>query len=131
MHDGGQELAELRRRMNERAYESELAFQRWQCNAAEQLAGAESTSAVLDEPLTSSVPSDAPRQYRDVLYRFETGGLDWQAVMSGDTEDEGGRAMSMWMDRRLQQIEHLSRLVRQGATFDDAYAEATRRAGSR
>ncbi len=118
----------LRRDLDERVSEHESAIVRWRQQAEERLA--DTDTALFDEPLDrAAVPGDAPAQYREVVARFDAGELDWQAVMSGDTEDDGGRAMSMWMDRRLQQIEEVGSLIRRGVPAEDAYAEVTRRAG--
>jgi hypothetical protein len=128
MQDWARELAEVRRRMDERIYESQLAAERWRQNA--EGAVDESGVAVLDQPLDpADVPADAPRQYREVVERMTSGELAWESVMSGDVDDEGGRAMSMWMDRRLQQMEQVGRLVRRGVPMDDAYAEVVERTG--
>ncbi|MEV8507863.1 hypothetical protein AB0368_23995 [Actinoplanes sp. NPDC051475] len=122
------ELAELRRRVDEHVYESERAVEQWRQRAEERLADAD--SALFDEPVgLTTVPRDAPEQFRDVVAKFESGELDWKTVMSGATEDEGGRAVSMWMDRRLQHLEDAGRFVRRGITMEEAYAETAGQVG--
>lgn len=121
-------LAELRRRVDEHVYESERAVAQWRQRAEERLA--DTDSPLFDQPVElATVPRDAPEQFREVVAKFESGELDWKTVMSGATEDEGGRAVSMWMDRRLQHLEDAGRLVRRGMTIEEAYAEAAGQAG--
>ncbi|MEV6602145.1 hypothetical protein AB0M36_35645 [Actinoplanes sp. NPDC051346] len=128
MHDWERELAEIRRRVNERVYESERALERWRLHAEDRLADAD--TAVFEEPLDpAAVPGDAPEQFREVVARFDSGELDWQTVVSGSVEDEGERAVSMWMDRRLGQLQAAGRLVRRGMTAEEAYDEVAGRVG--
>ena len=125
MQDWESELVELRRRIDTRLQEAALLAGR-RHDAAGRVD--EADLAVLDAPLESgAVPEDALPQYRDVVDRLGTGELDWQAMLA-DIADEGDRAMAMWMDRRLQQIEQVGGLVRGGASIDAAYPEVTTQA---
>jgi hypothetical protein len=127
MRNWESELAELRRRIDTRLREAALLAGRRQHDTAGRVD--EAGLAVLDAPLESgAVPADAPPQYRDVADRLGAGELDWQTMLAGDTADEGDRAMAIWMDRRLQQVEEVGALVRDGVPIDAAYAEVTTRA---
>jgi len=120
MHDWGRDLATLQRHLDERV----PAAVRRQQQAEQRFAGTD--MAIFDESLDrTAAPGDAPAQYREVVDKFDVGELDWQTVMSGDAEDEGGRAMSVWMDRRLQQIAEVGKMIRRGVPAEDAYAEVT------
>ena len=128
MNDWAEGLTDIRRRVAERVHESRWEVDRWRQRAEERLSGTE--VALLEEPRDpAEVPADAPRQFRDVAAQVDAGELSWESVMSGAIEDEGGRAVSLWMDRRLQQLDEAGRLVRRGMSMDDAYAEVTGRTG--
>jgi hypothetical protein len=126
MHDWEQDLAQLRQRLDERLYYSAQAVARWQQDADAELVGLQQSTTEFDQPLNCAAPEGAPPQYRNVVDQFGNGHLDWETVLSGDTQDEGGRAMSMWMDQRLHELENLGQLIRAGATVEDAYTEVTR-----
>jgi hypothetical protein len=122
MRDWESDLIELRRGIDIRLREATLLAGRWQHDVAGRVD--EAGLAVLDAPVESgAVPADAPPQFVDVVDRLGAGELDLHAMLAGDTAEEGGRAMAMWMDRRLQQIEQVGVLVRGGTSIDVAYAE--------
>jgi hypothetical protein len=127
MLDGEHDLERLRRWAQERAYESEQIVARWRETADAHLA--ENDTAVFDAPVDdAAAPKNAPPpQYREVVDKFDAGELDWEHVLAGGADDDAGRAMSMWMDRRLQQIEDVGWLVRRGKPIEDAYAEVAER----
>ncbi|BCJ51830.1 hypothetical protein Asp14428_33050 [Actinoplanes sp. NBRC 14428] len=128
MDDWAGKFADIRRRVAERVDDIRWEVQRWQQRAEERLPRPD--VAVLEEPRDpTDAPADAPRQLRDVAAQVEAGEVSWESVMSGAIDDEGGRAVSLWMDRRLQQLEQAGRLARRGMSMDDACAEVTGRPG--
>lgn len=122
MQDWAGELADIRRRVAERVDETRWEVDRWQQRAQERLSGPE--VSLLEEPRDAAdVPADAPREFREVAAQVDAGELSWESVLAGAAEDESGRAVSLWMDRRLQQLEEAGRLVRRGMGMADACAE--------
>lgn len=127
MQDWEPELADLRHRINTRLQQAAGLTGHGPDDAGDRVDQAGLT--VLEAPLErSAAPADAPPQYRDVVDRLAAGQLDWQAMLAGDTAGDDDRAMVLWMDRRLQQIERVGALVRDGVPIDAAYAEVTTRA---
>jgi len=101
MQDFGDIAAELRRQMSGQLQEMEVMSARWKQGMDARLTDLAGQLPDLDRVRDDDVPPDAPAQFREVTAKFATGQLDWLTVWRGDTEDEGARTVSVWMDRRL------------------------------
>ena len=117
-------MALLRQRLDDGARHAHGALERWQHDAQARVPA--SDLAVLEQPLD---PADVPARYRGAVERIDSGELDCDAVLAGDVDDEDARALSLGMDRRLQQFEQVGCLVRAGTSFEDACAQVASRGG--
>ncbi len=124
MQDWGRELAELRRRLHNVVYESDAAREQWRRKVDARLTALTGDNGTELAASGEPTPEGAPAGYREVMARFDNGELDLLTVISGDTEDDDARAMSMWMDARLMQAKAIIGLLERGASLDDAYAQA-------